>query len=349
MQPLAQSFLNNDETQTFSVIEQDAKTVISVITEKAPDIGIGLLCFIGLFILARPISMLIIKPIRLLSHSQLLRNVVRRIISFLIVMLGAYIFLRMAGLTQFAIAIVSGTGLVGLVVGFAFKDIAENFISSLLLSIQKPFRLGDVIEIEDHIGVVNQVTSRATTLVDFDGNHIQIPNATIYKNVMKNFTANPKMRTHFVVGIGFDASISEAQNLANQVLSKHESILRTPAPQVLVDELGSSTVNLKIYFWINSETTSILKVRSVLQKAILECFEDANIPMPDDARERIIITPDSTNNVIDEQTAQNKQSIGDKSRSIEQEENLEEVDSEVDDIREQARRSRSPESGENIL
>ena len=118
----------------------------------------------------------------------------RRFISILIMLLGVYVFLRLAALTEFAVAVMSGTGLIGLILGFAFKDIAENFISSMLLSIQRPFKIDDVIEVDGRLGVVRKVTARATTLVDFDGNHIQIPNATVYKNVIKNFTANPKMR-----------------------------------------------------------------------------------------------------------------------------------------------------------
>ena len=97
----------------------------------------------------------------------------------------------------------SGTGLIGLILGFAFRDIAENFIASLLLSIQRPFKIDDVIEVEGRLGIVKKVTARATTLVDYDGNHIQIPNATVYKNIIKNLTAYPKMRGKVEIGIGY--------------------------------------------------------------------------------------------------------------------------------------------------
>ena len=179
-----------------------------------PMLTLGLVFFIICYALARPISTLLVRPIGYVSQSELIRLVTRRTISLLIILLGLYVFLRFAGLSEFALAIVSGTGVMGLILGFAFRDIAENFISSLLLSVQKPFKIDDVIEVQGQLGIVKQVTARATTLVDFDGNHIQIPNATIYKNIIRNLTANPKMRGKFTIGIGYDSSILEAQQLA---------------------------------------------------------------------------------------------------------------------------------------
>jgi small conductance mechanosensitive channel len=213
--------------------------------------------------------------------------VTRRLISILFILFGFYLFLRFAGLSEFAVALLTGTGVIGLIIGFAFKDIAENFISSLLLSIQKPFKIDDVIEVEGRIGVVKQVTARATTLVDFDGDHIQIPNATVYKNIIRNLTANPKSRGKFVIGIGYESSIVESQKIALAVLSNTEAVLQDPEPQVLVDVLASSTVNLKVYFWINTHNHSLLKVSSFLMRTIMREFEKHGISMPDDAREII--------------------------------------------------------------
>ena len=163
-----------------NLIWQDMQNNWQLFLQKLPMIGLGLVIFILIFLLARPLSELLVRPISFVSTSQLIRLVTRRLISILFILFGFYLFLRFAGLSEFAVAVLSGTGVIGLIIGFAFKDIAENFISSLLLSIQKPFKIDDVIEVEGRIGVVKQVTARATTLVDFDGDHIQIPNATVY-------------------------------------------------------------------------------------------------------------------------------------------------------------------------
>jgi small-conductance mechanosensitive channel len=178
---------------------------------RLPGLAVGILVMIIFITLATPLSRLLVKPLTRATTSPLLRSVIQRSISTVVVLLGIYLFLFLAGLTGFAIAVVSGTGVVGLILGFAFRDIAENFISSLLLTVQRPFRIGDIVQINEFTGIIQKVTARATTLVDFDGNHIQIPNATIYKGVIKNLTANPLMRGNFIVGVGYDANVQQAQ------------------------------------------------------------------------------------------------------------------------------------------
>lgn len=325
-----------------------------------PMVSLGLLFFVICYLLAKPLSTLLVRPIGYVSQSQLIKLVTRRTISLLIILLGLYVFLRFAGLSEFAIAIVSGTGVMGLILGFAFRDIAENFISSLLLSVQKPFKIDDVIEVQGQLGIVKQVTARATTLVDFDGNHIQIPNATIYKNIIRNLTANPKMRGKFIIGIGYDSSILDAQQLATKVLASQPTILQDPEPQVLVDELGSSTVNLKVYFWINAQQYSLLKVSSMLMRLIMREFEKNNISMPDDAREIIFpqgVPVHQIPSVPDEQstlaTPSSQTLLENKTATIErdstEDEHLEDLSSDTHDIRQQAKQARDPEQGQNIL
>ncbi|MAD03280.1 MULTISPECIES: mechanosensitive ion channel domain-containing protein [unclassified Pseudoalteromonas] len=312
--------------------------------QMLPALTLGIVAIIICYLLARPLSYLLIKPLGFVSESKLLHVVTRRFFSIIIILFGVYLFLRLAGLTSFAVAIMSGTGLVGLILGFAFRDIAENFISSMLLSVQRPFRIDDVIEVDGRLGVVKKVTARATTLVDFDGNHIQIPNATVYKNVIKNLTANPKMRGHFAVGIGYDNDIRYAQQLAMKVVNQHPAVINDPPSQVLIDSLGSATLNLTIYFWVNSAEHSHIKVASQLMRELVNTYLEEQISMPDDARERIILNSEndteqpSINATAEQQTPK---SLDDHS--------LDDVSSDADDIREQADQSRDPEQGSNII
>ncbi|MBQ4833844.1 mechanosensitive ion channel family protein [Pseudoalteromonas sp. MMG010] len=300
------------------------------------------------YFIAAPLSRLLIKPILYMSDSKLLHLVIRRGISILILLLGMYLFLRLAGLTEFAVAVMSGTGLIGLILGFAFRDIAENFIASLLLSVQRPFKIDDVIEVDNRLGIVKKVTARATTLVDYDGNHIQIPNATVYKNTIKNLTANPKMRAKVNIGIGYDNDIRNAQTLALAIANQQNAVLTDPPAQVLIDNLGSSTLNLTLYFWVNSNQHSPLKVASQLMRSLVNEFTNHSISMPDDARERILLNQnEEVNNSIKikEQSATLKTKHHDEQHTT----NLDDISSDTDEIREQAEYSRDPEQGKNII
>jgi len=218
-------------------------------------------------------------------RAKLLRNVLAAVLGVMLFLAGTYIVLRVSGLTQLALTIVGGTGLVGLAVGIAFRDITENFLASIFLSIQRPFETGDLVEIVGVTGYVQQLNVRTTILLTTDGNLVQVPNAAVYKSTLRNFTATPNRRENFVVGIGYDDAIDEAQGLALRVLEDHPAVLKEPEPWVLVDELGKATVNLKIYFWINGHKHSWLKVRSSVIRLVKRAYQKQGVSMPDEARE----------------------------------------------------------------
>ena len=153
--------------------------------------------------------------------TSLLRQVIANAIALPVFMIGLYVILRVAGLTQLAITVIGSTGLLGLVLGFAFRDIAENFLASILISMQPPFQIGDRILVVGHTGFVQRVTARGTLLMTLDGNHVQIPNSIIYKESIVNFTANPLVRQDFNVGIGYADSIGNAQAVAMKVMQEH--------------------------------------------------------------------------------------------------------------------------------
>ncbi len=287
--------------------------------------------------------------------SLLLGNVVSRAAAIPVFLLGLYLVLKISGLTRLAMTVLGGTGLIALVIGFAFRDIAENFLASILISIQRPFVMGDLIEVAGYKGYLQSVNTRSALLMTLEGNHVQIPNATIYKEVIINFTANPNTRFDFQVGIGYADTISKAQAIALKVLEDHPAIVADPESMVLVESLGAATVNLRVYFWINTAEFSTFKVRSAVIRLTKLAFDQAGISMPDEARE--IVFPEgvpvrmrSEHDHIAEPVVipqESPSSSGEEAASANEAEG--DLISEANEIEQQAKQSRSPESGQNLL
>ena len=238
--------------------------------------------------------------------------------------------------------------------GIAFKDITENFLTSLYLSLQKPFEVGDLVELTGLLGYVQSVTARTTVLMNLDGNHVQIPNSTVFTNTIHNYTSNPNRRDQF--GIGFPDSIPQAQETALNVLQEHPAVLNDPEPWVLVNAIGASTVNLRIYFWIDGRKHSWLKVRSVLIRLTKRAFQNAGIQMPDGSREiifpqgvpvhmidRVPATSVSGATTVEVSTGE---SVVNESVFSTAEGRLSD---DANEIQQQAKQSRMPEAGENLL
>ncbi|WP_236696125.1 mechanosensitive ion channel family protein [Rhodopirellula islandica] len=220
-------------------------------------------------------------------ESSLLRQVAGNVVAVLIFIIGTYVALRVSGLTRLAVTVLGGTGLVGLALGFAFRDIAENYLASILLSLNHPFRVGDLIEVEGAKGFVRKVTTRGTVLNTLEGNQIQMPNSTVFKGKIINYTATPLSRQDFTVGIGFEDSIVEAQEIVMSVLKDHVGVVDDPAAIAIVESLGSATVNLRVYYWFDQTTHSPLKVSSSVIRLVKQKLTEAGISMPDEARELV--------------------------------------------------------------
>lgn len=290
------------------------------------------------------------RRLRSRTGSQLLREVTARAGGILVMLVGLYLVLRVAGLTQLALTLLGGTGLIGLVLGIAFRDITENFLASLFLSLQQPFREGDLVEVANVTGYVQRLTARTTILMTLDGNQVQVPNSTVFKSTLRNFTSNPNRREDFVVGIGYDDAISFAQEVALTVLAGHPAVLKDPEPLVLVENLGSATVNLRVYFWLDGSEYSWVKVKSSVIRLTKRAFQDSNISLPDEAREvtfphgvpvRMIGGEGTAKSVEPEQatTAARPEAVSTKAEAG--------LQSEAEEIKIQARSSWTP--GENLL
>ena len=320
-----------------------------------PLIGFSLIILLITWIIAR----LITRRSRVYLEGRgvniLLRNVISRSVGVVAFLAGLFLIFQVAGWTNIALTILGGTGLLGVILGIAFRDITENFLASIFLSVQNPFNIGDLVEINEVLGYVQRMTTRTTILMTLAGNHVQIPNSTVYKSIIHNYTSNPNRRLEFVIGIGYDDSISLAQETVRQVLQEHPAVLNEPEHLVLVDSLGSATVNLQIYFWIDGTQHSWLKVSSSVIRLVKRAVQDAGISMPDEAREMIfpqgvpveLVHVDADHaQETPVQRQQPDQPVEASTVSTIAEGGLR---SEAEEIELQARQSRTPESGENLL
>ncbi|MCB0063860.1 MAG: mechanosensitive ion channel, partial [Caldilineaceae bacterium] len=237
-----------DFTPAFTELRSIGRESLQIL----PLILFGALILVVAWFAMRYTSALADRLLRRRVQNGFLRNLATTALSIPVFLLGLYLVLQVSGLTRLAITVLGGTGIAGLIVGIGFRDIMENFLATILISTRNPFKTGDRIEVAGHLGIVQQVNSRTTVLMSLDGNHIQIPNAIVYKSTIRNFTANPKRRLEFGVGIGYDDDLAAAQQTIIDTLSNHPTVLATPEPLALVDGLGAATVNLRIYFWVDT-------------------------------------------------------------------------------------------------
>ena len=205
----------------------------------------------------------------------------KRVIRLVVTLIGLIIALELLNATALFSAVLGVAGVFGIALGFAFRNIIENYLAGILLSARNPFRIGDLIQVGEFTGNVVRLTSRDTVLMTLDGNHLRIPNSVIITSSMTNFSLNPLRRFDFYVDITPDADLSEARQITRDVLRRMTGVLAEPAPQCLIQELGASTIVLRVLGWVDQGETDLLKARSEAIRLVKQAFDTAAIEMPE--------------------------------------------------------------------
>ncbi|NNE07539.1 MAG: mechanosensitive ion channel family protein, partial [Gemmatimonadetes bacterium] len=231
------------------------------------------------------------------TDNVFLRDLVRRAIHLAVILTGVLLALELLDATALVGTVLGAAGVAGLAIGFAFRDLVENYIASVLLSLRQPFAPNDHVLIEGHEGKVVRLTSRATILMTFDGNHVRIPNSTVFKSTIVNFSRKDERRFQFDLGLGNEEDITTAQALIRETLAGINGIMHDPEPFTLVRELGDSTVNLRIFAWVDQQKADFGRTRSEAIRLVKEAFDRAGIAMPEPIQrvllERVKPAPES--------------------------------------------------------
>ncbi len=169
-------------------------------------------------------------------------------------------------------------GIVGLAVGFASKSIIGNLISGLFLMGERPVKTGDLVEIAGNMGVVEDIQIISTSIRTIDGLYIRIPNETVFTSSITNYSTNPVRRFELAIGISYADDANQAIKIIKEIAAKHPLILINPAPQVFVDALGDSSVDLIARFW--SPTSEWYSVKMELLWQIKVAIEAEGIKIP---------------------------------------------------------------------
>ena len=193
---------------------------------------------------------------------------------------GSVVALGVLGI-DFA-ALLGALGLTSVAIGFSLKDVLSNYISGVILLAARPFRINDQVVIDTYEGTITQIQLRATTLKTYDGRLVYIPNQEVFQASIINNTASPRRRSFIMVGIDYEADIDQAKQIIYRVLDDLTEVENNPTPEILVQELAASTVNLEVRFWVDSRRAGFLTTTSMVTQAVKEALDKAKIEMPTD-------------------------------------------------------------------
>ena len=216
-----------------------------------------------------------------ISPNPFLAEILSQTIRVLFIIGGLIIALNFLGAQAFITTILGGAGVVGIALGFAVRDTLENYLASIMLSLRQPFRAGDHVLIGDREGKVMRLTSRATILMTMDGNHLRIPNSTVFKAVILNYTTNPDRRFTFSLGVDAADDPVAAMQTGLDVIRAYDFVKDDPAPSASISEVGDSNIVINFFGWVDQTKNSFGKSRSLSIRAVKDALEAQGFSLPE--------------------------------------------------------------------
>ncbi len=195
-----------------------------------------------------------------------------------IVILGTISALRQVNFE--VTAFLAGLGILGFTVGFALQDISQNVIAGFLLLIQKPFELGDLIQIDDYTGTVLSVDLRSTELRTRDSHNVLIPNAYVFTKPITNYSRQARWRISLPIGVAYNSDLELVQRVTLQTVQVLPDVLDDPAPMLYFHTFNDYSIDFTLYFWIDGRVTNPFTATHPAIIAIQKAFAQADIEIP---------------------------------------------------------------------
>ena len=245
-----------------------------------PYLILGVVVFVFFLVTARLVKRILITAGQRTRLDLTLADLLGRLASAFTIILGLFVAAVVIFPTFNPGDLIAGLGITSVAIGFAFKDVLQNFFAGILILWRRPFIVGDEIRVGSYEGTVEEITTRSTRVKTYDGERAVLPNGDVYTNAVLVRTAYKNRRIRLSVGIGYQDSIERARSVIGQVLDKTEGVLNEPAPSIFVTELAPSSVNFNVFFWTNSRQINVLRVIDSAMTGIKLGLDEAGIDIP---------------------------------------------------------------------
>ncbi|WP_051209970.1 mechanosensitive ion channel family protein [Gelidibacter mesophilus] len=253
------------------------------LVKMLPNFVLAIVVLIAFVFIGRLIRNLITKLLDRTLKNRSLTSIVSKVVYVLIIAIGAFVALSLLNLDKAVSSLLAGAGIIGLALGFAFQDIATNFIAGFFMAVKRPFKIGQVIHCEGHSGVIKHIGIRTTEITSFQGQEVIIPNKMLFQNPLINDSENIYKRIDLNVGVSYGEDLERVRDIAIASVKNTPNINTDKSIDLVYLAFGGSSIDFRIMIWVEFKSQlEFLKSQSEAIIAIKKAFdkEDIMIPFP---------------------------------------------------------------------
>jgi small conductance mechanosensitive channel len=256
------------------------RSMIQGVIEQLPNLIVAVVVFTVFLIVAGLLKRLVQRISEQTDMPPTASLVLGRLIRATIILIGVLVSLPIIYPNFTAAQVVEFLGIGGVAIGFAFRDILQNFLAGILLFITQPFKIGDQIIVRDYEGTVQDIQTRATLIKMYDGRLVVIPNSDLFTQSVTVNTAFPIRRSEYDFGIGYGDDIQLAKQLIIKAIDEIDFTLKDPRPEAYIWELAASSVNIRARWWTSSTRSDVVNMQAHVIEAVLKKLSEAGIDLP---------------------------------------------------------------------
>lgn len=272
---------NLDVNKAYDLVVGKLETWLSTAIEMLPNLVLALLILVVFYLLGRLLKNFARKLLEKATTNKTVIDLAETVMSVMIIGIGIFFALSILNLDGTVTSLLAGAGIIGLALGFAFQDIAANFISGTLLSIRHPFGIGDIIKSNDYYGTVQKLNLRNTIIKTPQGQIVYIPNKVVYENPFTNYTKNYERRIDLSCGISYGDDLEKVKKVATDAISSLENRNQNKDVEFFFTEFGDSSINFVVRFWVDfTKNPDFWAPQSDAIIALKKAFDENDIMIP---------------------------------------------------------------------
>lgn len=217
------------------------------------------------------------------SDNIVVKELCKNLVFLIVLMIGVFSALEILNLEKTVASLLAGAGVIGLALGFAFQEIASNFVSGVIISFRKPYQIGDIIKIQSYEGSVKSIDLRYTSLVTFEGLEVIIPNKNMMTEILTNYTTTPERRVELNVGVAYDSDLEKVERVTKTAVENLQGKIKDIPTDFFYTSFADSAITFTLRFWVTypgqnnfnrSKHEAIIKIKKAFDE------NGINIPFP---------------------------------------------------------------------
>ena len=254
---------------------------LETFVEMLPNLAVAALVLVVFGYGSRYVGRAVRRVLGRITTHQTLSDLLGTLARVITIVIGLIIALGLLQLDKTVTSLLAGVGVIGLALGFAFQDIAANFMSGFIMAIKRPFEVGDLVEIGGQTGIVERLELRATLLTTLPGLSVIIPNKDIFQAPIVNYTRTGDRRMDLALGVAYDSSLPEVRSVALAAVQGIHGRNTAREPELFFTEFGETAVRLSLRVWLTrADDISYLTAQSEAIMAVKAAFDAHDIAIP---------------------------------------------------------------------